>query len=170
MGLANAQHMGRVVVHPTNPDVVFATVLGSMWQNNPQKNAVRGLYKTSDGGVTWRKTLSAGDNAGVVDVVIDPTQPNTLYAAAWHRQRRDWSYVNVGTQSGLFKSTDGGETWNRLTAGLPTTPTGRPGVDVCRSRPSTLYAVVEGADGGVYLSIDAGATWTRRNTMSASSM
>jgi photosystem II stability/assembly factor-like uncharacterized protein len=170
MGLTDAQHMGRVVIHPTNPDVVFATVTGSMWQNNPQKNAVRGLYKTTDGGVTWRKTLSAGDNAGIVDVVIDPTQPNTLYAAAWHRQRRDWSYVNVGAQSGLFKSTDGGETWNKLTTGMPTTPTGRPGVDVCRSRPSTLYAVVEGADGGVYRSLDAGATWTRRNTMPASSM
>jgi photosystem II stability/assembly factor-like uncharacterized protein len=170
MGLTNAQHMGRVVIHPTNPDVVYATVTGSMWQDQPQKNAVRGLYKTTDGGATWRKTLSAGDNAGIVDVVLDPTQPNTLYAAAWQRQRRDWSYVNVGAQSGLFKSTDGGETWTRLTAGMPTTPTGRPGVDVCRSRPSTVYAVVEGADGGVYRSLDAGATWTRRNTMSASSM
>ncbi len=170
MGLANAQHMGRVVIHPTNPEVVYATVLGSMWQNDPQKNAVRGLYKTTDGGVTWRRTLSAGDSAGLVDLVMDPTQPNTLYAAAWHRQRRDWSYVNVGAQSGLFKSTDAGETWNRLATGMPTTPTGRPGVDVCRSRPSTLYAVVEGADGGVYRSLDAGATWTRRNTMSASSM
>lgn len=170
MGLADAQHMGRVVIHPTNPDVVFATVLGSMWQDDPRKNAVRGLYKTTDGGVTWRKTLSAGENAGIVDVVIDPRQPNTLYAAAWQRQRRDWSYVNVGAQSGLFKSTDGGDTWTRLTAGLPATPTGRPGVDVCRSRPSTLYAVVEGADGGVYRSLDAGVTWTRRNPMSASSM
>ncbi len=169
-GLDSTQHMGRVVIHPTNPDVVFATVVGSLWQNDPRKNAVRGLYKTTDGGVTWRKTLSAGEHAGIVDVVMDPREPRTLYAAAWHRQRRDWSYVNVGPESGLFKSTDGGDTWNRLTAGLPTTPTGRPGVAVCRSRPSTLYAVIEGADGGVYRSLDAGATWTRQNTMSASSM
>ncbi len=170
MGFADSQHMGRVVIHPTNPDVVFATVVGSMWQNAPAKNAVRGLYKTTDGGATWRKTLSAGDHAGIVDVAMDPTNPNVLYAAAWHRERRDWSYINVGEQSGLFKSADGGETWTKLTAGLPTTPTGRPGVSICRSRPSTVYAVVEGTDGGVYRSVDAGATWTRRNTMSASSM
>ncbi len=170
MGLADARHMGRVVIHPANPDVVFATVLGSMWQNDPRQNAVRGLYKTTDGGATWSKTLSAGDHAGIVDLVMDPTQPDTLYAAAWHRERRDWSFVNVGPESGLFKSTDGGDTWTKLTAGLPVTPTGRPGVTVCRSRPATLYAVVEGADGGVYRSTDAGAIWTRVNTMSASSM
>ncbi len=170
MGLADSRHMGRVVIHPSNPDVVFATVMGSMWQNDPQKSAVRGLYKTTDGGATWRKTLSAGANAGVVDVAMDPTNPDVLYAAAWHRERRDWSYINAGDQSGLFKSTDGGETWTRLTTGMPTTPTGRPGVTVCRSRPATLYAVVEGTDGGMYRSTDGGATWTRRNTMSASSM
>lgn len=170
MGLPDSRHMGRVVIHPANPDIVYVTVVGSMWQNDQSKNAVRGLYKTTDGGVTWRKTLSAGDNAGIVDLVMDPANPSVLYAAAWHRERRDWSYINVGAQSGLFKSTDAGETWTRLTTGLPTTPTGRPGVAVCRSRPSTVYAVVEGADGGVYRSTDAGLTWTRRNTMSASSM
>ena len=170
MGLADARHMGRVVIHPTNPDVVFVTVMGSMWQNDPARNAVRGLYKTTDGGRTWRKTLSAGDHAGVVDVALDPSQPLTMYAAAWQRERRDWSYVSVGDQSGLYKSTDGGDTWTRLTNGLPTTPTGRPGLSVCRSRPSVVYAVVEGADGGVYRSVDAGATWVRRNDMTASSM
>ncbi len=170
MGLADARHMGRIAIHPTNPDVVFATVVGSMWQDDPAKNAVRGLYKTTDGGRTWRKTLSAGEHAGIVDVAIDPSNPNTLYAAAWHRQRMDWRYVNVGDQSGLFKSTDAGDTWTRLTSGLPATPTGRPGIAVCRSRPSTVYAVVEGADGGVFRSIDAGTTWTRRSDMSASSM
>ncbi len=170
MGLTAARHMGRIVVHPTNPDVVFATVVGSMWQTNPAQQAVRGLYKTTDGGATWRKTLSAGPMAGIVDLAMDPANPDVLYAAAWQRERRDWSYINVGPDSGLFKSVDGGETWARLTEGLPATPTGRPGLAVCRSRPSTVYAVVEGEEGGVYRSTDAGATWTRRNTMGASSM
>jgi len=170
MGLADAQHMGRIVIHPANPDVVYASVLGSMWHNDPAKNAVRGLWKTTDGGATWRKVLSAGSHAGIVDVALDPSRPDTIYAAAWHRERRDWSYVNVGTEGGLFRSTDAGATWTRLTTGLPAGPIGRPGISVCRSAPATIYAVIEGADGGVFRSSDGGATWTRRNGMSAASM
>lgn len=169
-GLADAQHMGRIVVHPADPNVVYASVLGSMWQNDSRKNAVRGLWKTSDGGTTWTKVLSAGAHGGIVDVALDPSAPDTIYAAAWHRERRDWSYVNVGSEGGLYRSTDAGVTWTRLTAGLPAGPIGRPGLAVCRSRPGTVYAVIEGAEGGVFRSTDGGTTWTRRNTMAPSSM
>lgn len=170
MGLADSQHMGRMVIHPTNPDVVFAGAVGSMWTTDARKNAARGLWKTRDGGRTWKKVLDAGDRAGVVDVVIDPVRPDVMYAASWQRERRDWSFINAGPGSGLWKSSDGGETWQKLTNGLPATPTGRPGLSVCRSQPATVYAVIEGDGGGVYRSTDSGATWVRRNPMSASSM
>ena len=170
MGLADSQHMGRLVIHPTHPDVVFVGAVGSMWTTDARKNAVRGLWKTRDGGRNWKKVLDAGDRAGVVDVAIDPARPDVMYAASWQRERRDWSFINAGPGSGLWKSSDGGETWQKLTSGLPATPTGRPGLSVCRSQPATVYAVIEGDGGGVYRSTDSGATWVRRNPMSASSM
>jgi photosystem II stability/assembly factor-like uncharacterized protein len=170
MRLADAQHLGRIVIHPTNPEVVYATVIGSLWQNDPGKNAVRGLYKTTDGGATWRKVVSAGEHAGFVDVALDPARPDTVYAAAWHRERRDWSFVNVGAEGGIYRSTDAGTTWTKLSAGLPETPVGRIGLSVCRSSPATIYAVIEGQGAGHFRSVDGGSTWTRRNQMSASSM
>jgi photosystem II stability/assembly factor-like uncharacterized protein len=170
MGLADSQHSGRIVIHPTNPDIVFASVIGSMWHNDPKKEPQRGLWKTSDGGVSWRKVLDPGDRAGVVDVAIDPSRPNTVYAAAWHRERRDWSFVNVGAEGGIHKSTDGGTTWTKLLRGLPEGPVGRIGLSVCRSRPSTVYAAIEGQEAGVFRSLDSGVTWTRRNPISAASM
>jgi photosystem II stability/assembly factor-like uncharacterized protein len=101
---------------------------------------------------------------------LDPSKPDTVFAAAWHRQRRDWSYVNVGAEGGLYRSTDAGKTWTKLSSGLPTGPIGRPGLSICRSRPATLYAVIEGEGGGVFRSTDSGSTWERRSDMSASSM
>jgi len=170
MGLADSQHTGRIVIDPTDADTVYVSVAGSMWHHDPVKNAARGLWKTSDAGATWRKVLSAGEHAGIVDVALDPSEPRTIYAAAWHRERRDWSYVNVGPDGGIYRSTDAGETWTRLAEGLPDEPIGRVGLSVCRSRPSTVYAVIEGRAGGVFRSTDAGTTWTRRNDMSAASM
>ena len=170
MGLDDAQHMGRIVIHPSDPDVVYASVMGSMWHDAPEKQAPRGLWKTTDGGATWRKVLAAGARAGVVDVALDPSRPDTVYAAAWHRERRDWRYINAGPDGGIYRSTDAGGTWTKLAAGLPATPVGRIGLSVCRSAPSTVYAVVEGEDGGVFRTTDGGASWTRRNDMSAASM
>ena len=170
MGLEHSQHTGRIVIHPTNPDIVFASVIGSMWHTDPKKEEQRGLWRTTDGGATWRKVLDPGQRAGVVDVVIDPARPNTIYAAAWHRERRDWSFINVGAEGGVFKSADAGVTWTKLVRGLPEGPVGRIGLSICRSRPSTIYAAVEGQEGGVFRSIDSGATWTRRNPTSAASM
>jgi len=170
MGLADAQHMGRIVIHPGNPQIVYASVVGSMWQHDAKKNGVRGLWKTADGGETWTKVLSAGEHAGIVDVAIDPSRPDTIYAAAWHRERRDWSYVNVGAEGGIHRSTDAGATWTKLGDGLPTGPVGRIGLSVCRSRPQTVYAAIEGQGAGVFRSTDGGTTWTRRSDMSAASM
>ncbi len=170
VGLEDSQHTGRIVVHPTNPDVAYVSVVGSMWHNDPKKEAQRGLWKTADGGGTWRKVLDPGERAGVVDVALDPSRPDTVYAAAWHRERRDWSFVNVGAEGGIYRSNDAGATWSKSYGGLPTSPVGRIGLSVCRSRPSTVYAVVEGQDGGVFRSVDYGTTWARRSPMSASSM
>jgi photosystem II stability/assembly factor-like uncharacterized protein len=169
-GLADSPHMGRIVIHPTNPDIVFASVIGSMWHTDARKDEPRGLWKTADGGATWRKVLDAGQRAGIVDVALDPARPNTVYAAAWHRERRDWSFVNAGAEGGIHKSTDGGLTWTKLVRGLPEGPVGRIGLSVCRSRPATIYAAVEGQDAGVFRSLDGGVTWTRRNPMAAASM
>ncbi len=170
MGLADSQHTGRIVIHPTNPEIVYASVVGSMWHNDPKKEEQRGLWKTSDGGASWRKVLDPGERAGVVDVVLDPARPNTIYAAAWHRERRDWSFVNVGAEGGIYRSTDAGLTWTKLVRGLPESAVGRTGLSVCRSRPLTVYAAIEGQDAGVFRSLDGGTTWTRRNPISAASM
>jgi photosystem II stability/assembly factor-like uncharacterized protein len=171
VGLEDSQHMGRIVIHPTNPDVVYATVIGPLWHTDARTNAMRGLWKTSDGGATWRKVATSGTRGGFIDVALDPSRPDTVYAAAWHRERSgDWSFINVGTDGGIFRSLDAGATWTKLGNGLPETPIGRIGISVCRSRPSIIYAAIEGQGAGVYRSIDGGATWERRNPMGAASM
>lgn len=169
MGLADSAHTGRIAIHPTKPDVVFASVAGALWHTNAKANAARGLWKTRDGGATWKKVIDAGPVAGVVEVAIDPSQPTTIYAASWQRERKDFSFIPVGAGSGIWKSTDEGETFHKLTAGLPTSPMGRIGLSVCRSQPSTVYAVIDATDGGVFRTTDAGATWERRNATASSS-
>jgi len=168
MGLKDAQHMGRLVIHPTNPDVVYASVVGSMWDRNSD---ARGLWKTSDAGVTWRKVLSPGGRTGIVEVAMDPRRPEVIFAAAWQRERSDWSFVSTGPGSAIYKSTDAGASWTRLTAGLPSGAMGRIGIAVCRSQPDVVYAAVEGdaETRGVYRSTDSGVTWTRRAAISVSS-
>jgi energy-coupling factor transporter ATP-binding protein EcfA2 len=127
----------------------------------------RGFYKTTDAGRTWRVTLSAGPYTGVTDIALDPRNPDVIYATTYQRDRRAYSFVGGGPESGIWKSTDGGETWARLTAGLPTGDMGRIGLDIARSQPNTIYATVdaEPATGGIYRSDDAGATWRRVNEL-----
>ncbi|MBP8273378.1 MAG: glycosyl hydrolase, partial [Acidobacteria bacterium] len=149
--------------------VVFASVSGALWHQNPAQNAARGLWKTSNGGTTWKKVIDAGADAGVVEVAIDLSRPTVMYAASWQRERRDFSFIPSGPGTALWKTTDGGDTWQKMSIGLPTSPMGRIGLSVCRSQPATVYAVIDGADGGVYRSTDAGATWVRRNPVAASS-
>ncbi|MDP9347878.1 MAG: glycosyl hydrolase, partial [Gemmatimonadota bacterium] len=162
MGLRDSQAIGRIVVHPTDPNVVYVAALGRPWGYN----AERGLYKTTDGGTTWRRVKFISDRAGFVDLVMHPRDPNTLYAASWERVRGPYFLKSGGPGSALWKSTDGGETWTEIRGGgFPETTKGRIGIDVSRSNPDVVYALVEaeGRKSGLYRSDDGGKTWTFRN-------
>ncbi len=143
-GLAESHHIGRIVLHPTDPDVLWVAVLGHLYSPNGE----RGVFKTTDGGETWQQVLYVDDNSGAVDLVIDPQDPSTLYAATWHRARRSWDFVESGEGSGIYKSTDGGENWAKLTtpeSGFPVGEgTGRIGLDIAvKGGASYLVAIVD---------------------------
>jgi photosystem II stability/assembly factor-like uncharacterized protein len=160
-GLADAQHIPRIRIHPKNPDLVYAAVLGHAFG----PNETRGVYRSKDGGATWQRVLFVNDSAGAVDLAMDPTNPRVLYASLWRVRRTPYSLESGGAGSGLWKSTDGGDTWTELTRneGLPQGTVGIIGVTVSPANPETLYAIVEAADGGVFRSRDGGKTWTRTN-------
>ena len=157
MGLTDTGTVGRIVVHPTNPDIVYVASAGHEWT----ENATRGVFKTTDGGKSWTRVLTISQKTGVNDVAIDPGDPNTLYAAAWERQRRHWNdpRPEAGfSEGGLFKTTDAGKTWTRLTNGLPPAATlGRIGVAVAASNPKVVYAFIDNYE------IDARAPTGARN-------
>ena len=158
MGLKETHHIGRIVVHPRNPDVVYVAAQGHLWGPNDE----RGLYRTADGGKTWKRVLAIDANTGVSDVAIDQ-DGRTLFAAAYQRQRRGWGYVGGGPGSAIYRSIDGGDTWQKLTNGLPAGHIGRIGVEISRSAPNIVYMLVEHKTaGGVYRSDDRGTTWTRQ--------
>ncbi len=146
MGLAETHHVGRIILHPDDPNTLWVAAIGHLYSPNEE----RGVYRTTDGGQTWTKTLFVGPDAGVIDLVIDPTDPEVLYAAAWHRKRRAWDFTEAGTESGIFKSTDGGTTWDRVTtegSGFPTGfGVGRIGLAVYPGNPETLFAVLDNQD------------------------
>ncbi|MDH4198102.1 MAG: hypothetical protein OEW05_11875 [Candidatus Aminicenantes bacterium] len=140
MGLEGTYTIGRVVIHPTNPEIVYVAAPGHEWTNNPE----RGVFKTTDGGKTWQKVLFVNDHVGANDLVMDPQNPDTLYAATWNRIRLRWSDPRPGGEDGLFKTTDAGQTWKPINNGLPDTNfTGRIGIDLCRTKPNVLYAYVD---------------------------
>ncbi|MGW8266082.1 MAG: VPS10 domain-containing protein, partial [Longimicrobiales bacterium] len=159
MGLRESRHVGRILIHPNDPDVVFVAAMGSLWGPNPE----RGLYKTTDGGSNWAKVLGPSEYTGVVEVVMDPRNPDILFAATFQRERRQWSMLGGGPESGLFRSTDGGETWSRVEGGFATGNLGRIGITYCPGSPEILFASAVGPDGGIFRSADGGATWERRN-------
>ncbi len=161
VGLEATQAIARVRVDPTNPDRVFVAALGHPYGPNPE----RGVFRTLDGGRTWKKVLFESDSAGANDLVIDPSDPNTIYAASWQVYRTPWKMWGGGPHSKLFKSTDGGETWTDLTSnpGMPARPIGKIGITVSPADPHRLYAIVEAGEGGVFRSDDGGATWARTN-------
>jgi photosystem II stability/assembly factor-like uncharacterized protein len=139
MGLPDSQHIARIVIHPTNPDIVYVAAVGHLFS----KNAERGVFKTVDGGRTWKKALYVNDGVGAIDFVINRTVPATLYAAMYDKDRKPWEIVESGPESGVYRSDDGGEKWTRLAGGLPTGKIGRIGLDIYQKNPRILYALLE---------------------------
>jgi len=162
MGLIESRYIGRIVIHPEDSDIVYVAALGSLWGPNEE----RGLFKTMDGGETWSKILYINEHTGVVDVSMDPRNANVIYASTYLRERRAWNFIGGGPENGLYKSTDAGKNWTRLTVGLPKGDTGRIGISISRSNPAIIYAAVEAKPGenGVYRSDDFGASWECRTT------
>ncbi len=189
MGLEQTHHIGRIVIHPHNPDIVYVAALGRLWGPNRE----RGVYKTTDGGRTWTQVLFVNEDTGVVDLAMDPESPNILYAAAYQRRRTVFGFAGSGPGSGLYRSTDGGITWTRVVKGMPYDPefsesgqptpggapapqrrqprpevpretieqTGRIGINIYRKNPNIVYAIIEHARGGVFRSEDKGVTWRK---------
>ncbi len=160
VGLRETHHVGRIVIHPGDPNIVFVAALGRLWGPSPE----RGLYRTRDGGKTWQRVLTIDADTGVVDVAMD-RDGRTLFAAAYQRRRRAWGFVGGGPASALYRSLDGGDTWQKLGGGLPTGDVGRIGVEISRSEPDVVYVIVEHKEGGVFRSQDRGRTWTRQNSL-----
>lgn len=180
LGLEDTHHIARIAVHPRNPDIVYVAAMGYLFSENEE----RGVFKTEDGGATWRKVLYINSRVGVIDLAMNPSDPDVLYAAAYDKVRYPWHYENGGPESAIYKTTDGGGTWRRLDKGLPSGRIGRIGLDIYRKNPDILYAVFENANrrpptveeaamdrrfgleprerevgGEVYRSDDAGETW-----------
>jgi photosystem II stability/assembly factor-like uncharacterized protein len=163
MGLPQSRHVPRIAVHPTNSEVVFAAVLGDVYK--PTND--RGLYKSTDGGKNWRKVLFANEQSGVVDMMMDPTNPRIMYASTWRVQRTPYSLSSGGEGSALWKSTDSGETWTEISTnkGFPSSTLGIIGVTVSPVNNQRVWAIVENKDqGGLYRSEDGGDTWTQVNS------
>ncbi len=160
MGLKTSEHIGKIIVHPENPDMVYVAAIGPLWS----KGGERGLYRTIDGGKTWEAILIVDEHTGVNDVVMDPRNPDILYAATHQRRRHVFTYVGGGPGSGIHKSNDGGTTWIEINNGLPSEELGRIGLAISPANPEIIYAIVEAADekGGFYATTDRGASWQKR--------
>ncbi|MGB0864110.1 MAG: WD40/YVTN/BNR-like repeat-containing protein [Saprospiraceae bacterium] len=157
MGLEKTRVIHRIIIDKTNPDIVYVAALGSAWG----KNAERGVYKTTDGGKTWKKTLYINDETGCADLVVDPTNPNKVIAAMWEHSRTPWFFNSGGKNSGLYVTYDGGENWEKRTDedGLPKGDLGRIGLAIATNKPNIVYALVEAKKNGLYRSEDGGFTW-----------
>lgn len=162
MGLKNSEHIGKIIVHPEDSDVIFVAAIGPLWS----KGGDRGLYKSTDGGKTWNAVLTVDEHTGVNDVVMSPANPDVLYASTHQRRRHVYTYVGGGPGSGIHKSTDGGETWSKVHKGLPDVELGRIGLAVTPADPHLVYAIVEAADrkGGVFATTNRGASWEKRGS------
>ncbi|HKC84960.1 MAG TPA: hypothetical protein VKG02_03225, partial [Blastocatellia bacterium] len=180
MGLGDSHHIARIVIHPSNPDIVYVSAMGHLFSTNEE----RGVFKTADGGKTWNKVLYVNDHTGAVDLVINRSDPNTLYAATYDCLRYPWRLQDGGPGTGIYKTADGGANWKRLEGGLPGGEIGRIGIDLYQKDPKTLYALVDNRNnraateeeirqarergvpmreravgGEVYRTDDAGVTW-----------
>ncbi len=160
MGLEETERIGKIVIHPNSSDTVYVAALGHLWNANEQ----RGLFKTTDGGKSWQKILYIDENTGCADITIDPQEPGIIYAAMWEFRRTPYSFNSGGPGSGLYKSDDGGETWSKLTDGLPKGELGRIAIAVAPTRPSVIYANVESDTTALYRSDDFGQSWKRMSS------
>ncbi len=161
MGLKKSEHISEIIIHPKNSNIIWVAAQGPLWS----KGGERGLYKSIDGGKTWKKTLGNNEWTGVTDIDIDPRNPNLLYAATWDRHRTVAAYMGGGPGSGIHRSMDGGETWKKLTNGLPTSNLAKIGIAVSPIKPDIIYASIEldRRTGGVYKSLDRGITWEKQS-------
>ncbi|MBR9845623.1 MAG: hypothetical protein GYB35_05695 [Algicola sp.] len=164
MGLEKTRHIHRVIIDPTNPDIVYAAAIGSPWGEHPE----RGIYKTTDGGVSWTKILFANNRTGAADLVMDPKNPNKLIAALWEHKRDPWFFKSGGEGSGLHITHDGGNTWKKITEkeGFPEGELGRIGVAIAANKPNIVYALVEAKKNALYKSEDGGFNWKKVNDKS----
>lgn len=162
VGLDNSEHIGKIVVHPRNSNIVYVAAQGPLWKEGGD----RGLYKTTDGGKSWNKILNVSEDTGINEVHLDPKNPNIMYASSYQRRRHTWVLIDGGPESGIHKSIDGGKTWKKINRGLPGGDKGRIGMAVSPINPEVVYAIVEAADGqsGFYRSSNRGETWSRMSS------
>jgi photosystem II stability/assembly factor-like uncharacterized protein len=160
MGLKNSEHIAKILIDPRDSDTVFVASQGPLWN----KGGDRGLFKSIDGGKTWKATLAISEHTGVTDVVMHPTNPDIMYAASYQRRRHVWTLINGGPESTIYKSTDGGDTWRKVNAGLPGGDLGRIGLAIAPSNADIVYAIVEATAGksGFYRSTNQGESWHRQ--------
>jgi photosystem II stability/assembly factor-like uncharacterized protein len=160
IGLSDSSQIGRIRVNPTNPDIVFVAAVGHPYGPSQE----RGVYRSKDGGANWQRVLFVDEKTGAADIAMDPSNPQVLYASTWQVLRSPWNIISTGPGGGLYKSVDGGDTWNKLTSGLPPSNLGKIGVTVSPARPERVWATVEADhNGGVYRSDDGGRTWQLLN-------
>ncbi|WMN07455.1 glycosyl hydrolase [Marivirga arenosa] len=161
MGLDNSRHISRIRIHPQNPDIVYAAVMGDIFKDSPE----RGVYKSTDGGKTWDRKLFANSRAGAVDLILDPNNPRIMYASTWNVRRTPYSFSSGGPGSDIWKSTDSGENWTKLSEneGLPKGTWGISGITVSPQNSNRIWAIIENDNGGVFRSDDAGKTWKKTN-------
>jgi photosystem II stability/assembly factor-like uncharacterized protein len=157
MGLPNSERIGRILIDPSNPDIVYVAVLGALWGDSEE----RGVYKTTDGGKTWSKLLYVSPSTGCSDMAMDPENPSVVYASMWDFRRKAYTFRSGGPGSGLYKSIDGGATWNKIQKGLPSDTLGRIAIAISPVKPHYLYALVESKKSALYRSSDKGSSWEK---------
>ncbi|MFN5031309.1 MAG: WD40/YVTN/BNR-like repeat-containing protein, partial [Flavobacteriia bacterium] len=166
MGLSKSEHIGNIIIHPQDENTIWVAAYGPVWSSGGE----RGVYKSTDGGKTWNRTLFISEETGVSEIAIDPENSNILYASAHQRRRHEWTYIGGGPESAIYKSTDGGTTWREINAGLPKNQMGRIGLAVSPVDPNYVYAIVEGKDdkGGFFRSTNKGESWTKMSGFNTS--